>query len=648
MQANGSTLVGARLGTAGSGQAESLPGLFLVTPSDVARRASEVRISTANDFFISSRPADAGALNLQAQQLALNGSLGFAAAQGENGRGGELNVAAPRIVVGNVPAELAAGALLLDIGQLNRSGASSVLLGGTRASAPAPAPGAEAGSRLVTAFANKVILGNGDTSLRLGDLSLVALDSISVLAGASVVPEGEGSATELHVLGDGAGLRVNAGSGELLRTPGRAGAGGAAKGTAGETAAGQLTIGAGAQLGAGNLTAEATGRLNLDPTALLRAGQLTLGAPGVRVGAPAAAGSNALVLTGHVLADINAAQALTLRSYGIFELAAGSVLGGFGMQALQLQAGQIHILPALDSAAGPATVLAQAVTLFNPNGSPVGTVQPGRASLQLQALGPAQGLVVGPGAVSIGGTGAVSLSSAGSIRGQGVGNLAVAGDLQLQAQQLQGETASQANWSATGRIELLPATPGSSVNDPVVYPPGLGASLTLTGSALRVDGTIALPSGAPVGGRRPPGFRQHPAAHSGRGCAHRRCTRPGRAGTRSPHRCQRRRRGQRRQFGRSVANGQCATGGRAARPQHRTRPGRALEYRRRAATGSEHPRAAIADTRRSGRTVQRCGAGARAHGRLAAGCRADPGCAAPGLAGRCRHHQHQRAASGQR
>ncbi|OYU72900.1 MAG: hypothetical protein CFE45_38810, partial [Burkholderiales bacterium PBB5] len=81
--ADGSTLVGAALGTLGDGLDKQRAGGFVVLPSTLARRSSELRLTAADGYFEttdgtpSPTPRDAGRLAIEASQLNLAGQLKF-------------------------------------------------------------------------------------------------------------------------------------------------------------------------------------------------------------------------------------------------------------------------------------------------------------------------------------------------------------------------------------------------------------------------------------------------------------------------------------------------------------------------------------------------------------------------------------------
>jgi filamentous hemagglutinin family protein len=473
-QANGAVLVGARLGTAGTGIADARPSAFVVTPSAVARQSSEIRTTSANAFFATAAQrdgretprlaADAGALNIAAQQLDLAGDIALSASAG---RGGELNIASERILVAEstVPQD---GVLWLTPDQINRAGAASVMLGGVRTQAAD-------GTRVAQTVASEVTLDNGSRTLTVSDLILLAGDRVSVADGAlvSALPEPGRSAPPaqtVHVQGDGASVRVSAAGAGVQRT-----------GVAART--GQVDIGAGARLiagGAGSITVEAAGRTGIDESVHLNAGALTLGAGQVVVGGTGN-DADALQVRGALAQRINAAADLTLRSYGEIRFEDGASLGSSGQQRLSIDAATLSLAPGAE-----AGITARHVELQNSSGALPAAASAGTGTLAVRAT--AGDVVIGPGSQAVAGAQSVSIDAQRSVVLSGQGGLATSGDLALQAASLTAAQGARQSLQAAGdlRLDRSGGTAASA---------GLGASVTLSARNITQAGTIELPSG---------------------------------------------------------------------------------------------------------------------------------------------------------
>ncbi|HEV6965107.1 filamentous hemagglutinin N-terminal domain-containing protein, partial [Roseateles sp.] len=136
---DGSLLVGARLGQAGTTVLDALTSNWQVLTPAQARRYSEIRLAGADAFFSAlavrndqPTPAlnrDAGALVVSARQADIRGTLRFTtgkASSGEAGRGGSAYFGAEDIHVGTGGSS---GGLQLDARQLSGLGVDSLVLG---------------------------------------------------------------------------------------------------------------------------------------------------------------------------------------------------------------------------------------------------------------------------------------------------------------------------------------------------------------------------------------------------------------------------------------------------------------------------------------------------------------------------------------
>ena len=359
-QDNGSLLAAAAFSSAGTAIADSRPSAFVFTPTAIARKASEIRTTQADAYFSSravrdglATPAaavDAGTLNLSAQhQLDLSATLRFA--HGSAAGAGALSIAAPHIAVSD-NAAAHPDALVLSAAELSASGAGSLLLGGVR--------GRDAKGQSVATVLSQSVTVDAGSVLSAADITLLASQRVELADGArlSAISSSDSSAAleTLHVSGDGASLRLSSAGSSLERSE------------LPSDAAGILKIGANTQLSAGangSLSVEAAGRTQLDGTAVLQAGTLSLGAGQIVIGGEALADIAALQLSAAQVERLGAnRQSLQLRSYSDLQFAAGTSLGGAGLLSLTLDA------PALTLAAGDASASAQ--HLPNPASSGTG------------------------------------------------------------------------------------------------------------------------------------------------------------------------------------------------------------------------------------------------------------------------------------
>ncbi|MEN9889895.1 MAG: hypothetical protein RLY78_190, partial [Pseudomonadota bacterium] len=342
-QADGSRLVAGRFGVAGTGEQSALPTALVVMSGTQARRASEILLTTADSHFADLASAagqstprgsvDAGALNLSASQLTLGARLDFGTdtpttADARTPRGGELNIAAPAITLSGDPlADAGDGSrLVIDIAQLRDSGAASILLGGTRAAATDGS-----GTRTVTVRSSDVQVAAGTVldGGAVGDLSLVASQTVGLGSGVTLRLSGAGNGEDLALSGDGAALRLNNGSGQLQRS--------SVSGVQG-----RLTLGAGSTLAADRLELDATAGLDLAADSRLQARALVLSGSAIAIGDVDSPVSGALRLQGSLLQAASDARDLTLRGWNRLQIAAGSTLGGDGLGQLTLDTARLE------------------------------------------------------------------------------------------------------------------------------------------------------------------------------------------------------------------------------------------------------------------------------------------------------------------
>lgn len=332
--ATGAVRVGATVGSVG-GTLAGAPATFEVLNREQALRYSEIKTTTFDDLVNAKatrqgvaparRAMDAGTLNIAAQKINLEGQMAFERLNG--GRGGELNIASGKVQVGGTltQAQVKAGdTLLLDVGQLNRTGVDSLLIGGLRSQQTSD------GSRRIEVKARDVILANDATqALALPDVILAGTSQVSIEAGAVIRSPGVGAsgtavvkAEDSSVVGDGALVRVSSDTQVQTRrtvTPTL------------EPRTGDVRVAAGSVVEGGSVVIEATRSTSVAPGSTLKANSLTLGAERVVLGDTAVdtpAGQVAPLQVGSgLLAQLAQVDRLTLRAFGGVELQAGANLG---------------------------------------------------------------------------------------------------------------------------------------------------------------------------------------------------------------------------------------------------------------------------------------------------------------------------------
>ena len=492
-KADGSSLVGGRFGDAGTPYLDSLSQTFQVQGSVQAQLASEIRQTNANDYFSKQAlaaevaaprlPADAGRLNIAADQLSLKGKTLFALPTDGQGkvdsraRGGELDLSAPNINISALAAQQP-GTLNLSPADLNATGASLIVIGGLR--------GGATGTDIAVS-ASTVIVDNAGNPLKASDLLLVANERVELKPGASIESTAANViAPTLNLSGDGALLRV---SGDALAASVR---------TNTVRAAGDLLIGPGVTLKGGAITAEATRSTTLAADAAIDAKGITLGASRIAAGAvdQAVAGATTLVLAPALAAQIGRADSLTLRSFDRLDLYGAATLGGAAVRSLTIDTGTLRLM----SDDARAAITAGEVRLTNSSGA-ASVAAPGRAELSINAIEtvaavgttgsaakPGQ-VVIGPGSVAVAGAAKVGVDAARELLLTGATDFSTAGDLTVSAAALSAGANASAVVTAGGQFVL------NAAGKPAPTGGALGAHVVINAAAITQAGKVLLPSG---------------------------------------------------------------------------------------------------------------------------------------------------------
>lgn len=299
---------------AGTGVREAGWSSYVVMPQAVVRNMAEYHDYGANTYF--SRPTDdrpiAPRLPQDAGQLILaaTASLKLAPKTVEmstatGGRGGLLDVDAPKIAVVDATGSHT-GFLELTADSLSNQGAASILLGGRRTTT--------ADGMSIQVGATEVEVANDASDpkkikpLSAAELILVGQDRVTVKDGSVILATGEAGSDQpvLHLDSQGALLRVANGAQARVE---RAAAG---------AGAGLLTVGAKTKLTGTSLLFDATGNTTIAASAAIDARAVSLASSRIALGtAPA---GNGLLLTKALLKQIGSASELTLRSYGSIDL----------------------------------------------------------------------------------------------------------------------------------------------------------------------------------------------------------------------------------------------------------------------------------------------------------------------------------------
>jgi filamentous hemagglutinin len=454
---------------------------FEVVPASVVRNRAEYATTTAGRFFAASEgvqlPGDAGRLALSVtESLRLTGTFASGFLPGR--RGAEVDLLAPRLAVVDGAAPAPSGFVAVDAGQLNRLGAASLLLGGTRSSTSTgtalSAGGGTPGSVVRVDLGAGAVLEAPEVLLAAtGDIVVGAQSRLGTRSGPGVAE------SPLLLQGDGALLRVAAGPGRLVVRD------------AVQRLAGTLTVEAGASVtGQGSLLLDAT----LDTTVLigatLNAPEVALSAGQVSVG-EVPAGTSGLVLSEQLLAGIATARSLSLRSYGDLGLFGAAALGemtggGPRLDTLVIEAARIVGYGAQAKQASAANVVLRGL------GTSLGEAARGAASLSLlagTAANPGKVVVEG-GDLALSGFESVLVGGAREIVFTGTGRIRSGADVTLDGGRITAAARADHGLVTTGRVQTLATAPEPA--EPVAP---VAARLRLEGSEVLHEGRIVVPSG---------------------------------------------------------------------------------------------------------------------------------------------------------
>ena len=380
-QADGSWLINATISAAnadGTTTAYSNTALTveLANSAVVANRA-EYTITKGSEFFYDT---DGGMLSGDAGRLVslATGTLRFdpsvvamrvaeiAAADGRTraGRGLEMDLSAPKLLVSDGTAQGGAGWSVLDQNKLIAIGADSLLLGGTRTT--------EGSTTRIDTLASEVKVGNNGNAdsrkaLTGAEIMLAAIDAVTVMSGSRVDTKGsEASRDIVLTTGDGAFLRAAEGGQASLSR----------QGTITRTT-GDLIVEADATVAGQSLVFDATHTSTLDGNVVLGVGKkdgtrresggaIAIGAGRINVvgdhntNAP----TDGLTLSNGDIEKFSQADEIRLTSYSTLDLYGNAELGTASLKELTLAAAGIA---GHGDAGNTATITAQSVLLQNPN-----------------------------------------------------------------------------------------------------------------------------------------------------------------------------------------------------------------------------------------------------------------------------------------
>ncbi len=491
----------------GTALQESVPRLVTIAPAESWSQFSTLVFDRASDFFAARAarlgetaprlPVDAGRLTLVAREaLTIQGATRFAPAPG--GRGGQVEITAERLAItpGGAAYDVP-GFVSVSDAAISGFGAETVTIGGTRRLDTA---GEVDGDRLLIS-ARTVVVAPG-ASVTAPELVLMAVrpeaadqaspqDGLRVEDGATVAAAGTvvGTPTPL-LLG-----RVEVRDGTIVTVPGLSGDGAVMR----VSAAGQtrvvrtslpatttpLSVGPLARLSGNAALLDATGGGRIAETAGFQLRALDLVGNAILLGdvpvATAAAGDGFTLGRG-VLQGLGGLDQLRLRS--------GNAIDVYGPVALSAADSLILDAAALRGFAGATFTATAGRTLgLGNSGAPAQVAAaPGTGAFALTA---GETLLLGPGGIAVTGFGEARFDTPGTLRAEGTGSLSLPGGLSATAALVTGADGAKFALDAGGAVALsAPAAPLTTLPTG-----GLGASLAVTGTAISLGTTIALPAG---------------------------------------------------------------------------------------------------------------------------------------------------------
>jgi filamentous hemagglutinin family protein len=469
--ANGSLLVAGRRVVSGTSLADSRSSGFVLMSGELVRASSQYVETSANQFFSSHLPVDAGLVTLIATQaMLLNGTVRLDA----SGERGAVSISAPQIeVVSSVAAVADSSGLQLSAGTLSDWQAGSLTLSGTAVTVANDAQHPLSAQALSLDATDTLTLADGSAVVGHETLSFSAVN-IALAESAQVSTPALTVASQRINLGEApsgaAGLNLTAA--QLAQLSGSASAGTALSLQASDSVNlyGDFSLGGqpGGTLYLSTLTLDAPIVQSHGGAAVISAGSLTL----QNSGASAADGSSAAA---------DGTGALTLTSGGNLTLGAGTVRLQ-GLQQTTLQAAQDVVFAGSGALLVTGDVQLEAARVTASSGA----AQSLQASGALLVVGNAQtasaiqSVSSGLGAkLSLSGA---SVTSSGFIDlNAGTLSLSADGNLTLAAGSVtrvlgQDQTFYDSSASASGGSITLSATQGN-VNI------GAGAELNVSGSA---------------------------------------------------------------------------------------------------------------------------------------------------------------------
>lgn len=514
--ADGTAVVAGKLGYPDAGTQASLWSPFRVYTDAQFRTLSQFVDYYGSTYFAAAAAdagqvaqrlgQDAGSLQVDGQAVLLAAAIAAApsvSASGATGRGAEIAIDAPSIVVGDfaAPATAPQSALQLDAASLSRLGAETLILG-------ANDTGSGATVTLGSPVPTQSVTLQSTAPLSAGQVVLVGA-SVSVQSGASVVAAAtQAPPTQTVQLGgDGAGLYV----GNVAAPPAWSRTGASAPGSATQ---GNLTIAAGATIQGESALFDATATQTYDPGLQLHVASLGLSSSVVNVG-NVPAGTGGLNLSSDLLGALASAHDLTITSLGGIDVYGSATIGQTGATGAPTIDRLTIVGPGFSgfgAASDSLSLTAGHVTLDNTAGATTANAGTGSGTLAIHAaatsiddgsidvagsLGFSGFSAIGLAAVGRAGSAAQTVQRTGDLLFQGaVGatpGLVVTGSaasLSIDATRITAQRGVDASISVPGALAIAASGPAAAAEQAE-----LGASLTVAAQNVDISGRIDLPAG---------------------------------------------------------------------------------------------------------------------------------------------------------
>lgn len=479
--ADGSLYVSGYFVDSVTGTADARSTGFIVQSTDegIWQQYSEYTLTSANDYFtalaedngttVANLLIDAGQLVIAATRQISSLEADIDTAAGEGGAAARIDIASNNIEIVADGATAAEGAVAISVSDLNALQAGSLLIGGTRTRTDE--------GDVITVVADTVVVNNGDDTLIVPELTVVASDSVTVDAGATLQASGTvtGTAADLIIgsdaaAGDGALLRLSSGDAvDVTRNN--------------STGMGELSIGADVSLSAdGALQLDSAGSTSLDASASLSAAAIEASASNISFVADDSVDVSALdglVVSSATLAQFSDADSLTLISRGSIDF--------FGDVSVAVDSDLTLEAAALEGDGGDVSLAAATLTLGNSSGATAEVAAGTGGTLSMQA----DQLVLEGGDVTVAGFAAVAASSTEAVLAQGEGSIDFgSADVAITAPALVADTGSTYVLNTAGDFSLQ-ASSDASVDDPLAE----GGALSVNAATIDIDAVILAHSG---------------------------------------------------------------------------------------------------------------------------------------------------------